>query len=473
MIVARVEEQKLLKDLLLKDASQFVAIYGRRRIGKTYLINEVYKDKIIFSHSGVYKGTYKEQIETFTDKLEYYGLKDYKKPKSWFDAFFLLLKLIDNSKKEKKVIFLDELSWMASTNHNFIKALENFWNSYLSSRNDIVLVVCASATSWIINNVIHNKGGLHNRVTCTINLKPFTLKEVEDYLNSNKVNFNRKQILQLYMILGGIPYYLSLLKSDFSFASNIDKLFAGESATLKDEHEYLYKALFDNPDTYIKIVKALAKGTKAGLSRTELLKASNQIDNGNFTLKLQELEQCGIIRIYNPFGKNKKNYLIQLIDNFTLFYYQFLDTKQVDDNFFSSIINTPLWTSWSGIAFERVCLEHIKQIKNALQIGGVKTEICSFYANKDEEKGIKGSQIDLLIIRKDETINLCEMKFSSNSYLVSSKDIEKMEIKINDLINVTKTKFAIIPTLIVFPDVNLNSYSNEFNSIINADMLFS
>lgn len=472
MIVARSSEQKKLRDSLNVNEAQFIAIYGRRRIGKTYLVNKTYENEMVFSHAGIYNGTYKEQLQAFTNKLDYYGLKNFEKPKNWIDAFYLLVKLIDQSKKDKKVIFLDELSWMSTKNSGFTKALENFWNSYMSNRNDIILIVCASATSWIIDNIIHNKGGLHNRVTYSINLKQFSLCEVEEYFQKKKIDFTRRQLIELYMILGGVPYYLNLIQKDLSLASNIDKLFVGDSAILKNENDYLYRGLFENPEGYIKIVKALANGTKAGMTRNDLIKASKQTENGNFSKKIEELEQCGIIRIYNPFGKSKKTSIIQLIDNFTLFYYKFLASNPNDENFFSSIINTSKWISWSGLAFERVCLEHIKQIKTALEIGGVKTEVCSFYTTKNEENGIYGSQIDLLIVRNDETINLCEMKFSNKPYLVTAKDIEKMEIKRSDLMNITKTKYSIIPTLIVSPDAARNAYSNEFPSIVTSDDLF-
>lgn len=472
MLVAREFERDKLLECIEKDTSQFITIYGRRRIGKTFLVNEVYKDNIVFSHAGIYKGTFNEQLQAFANKLEYYGLKDFTPPKNWIDAFFLLVKLIDLSPLKKKVIFLDELSWFATKNSSFIKALENFWNSYISSRNDVILVVCASATSWIINNVIHNKGGLHNRVTCIINLKQFNLGEVEKYLLVNKIDFTRKQIIQLYMILGGVPYYLSLIRKDLSFAQNIDYLFVGDSAPLKNEYEYLYKSIFESPEKYIDIIKTLASGNRAGLSREELLRLSNQVDNGNFSEKITELEECGFIRKYNPFGKLVKNSLIQLIDNFTLFYFKFLLTKPTSENFFSSIVNTGKWNSWSGLAFERVCFQHISQIKDALKIGGIQTDICSFYVKKQEEKGIYGSQIDLLIVRSDKTINLCEMKFSTSSYLVSNNDVDKMEIRRLDLISTSKTKYAIIPTLIVHPDVVRNSNSYEFSAIITSDSLF-
>lgn len=473
MLVAREKEQNILKELLENDDAQFLAVYGRRRVGKTYLIRECLGDKFVFSHAGIFKGTYKEQLEEFSLSLKYYGLTDFEKPDNWLQAFHLLKKIIDNSKKKKKVIFLDELSWMATKRSGFVKALENFWNSYLSAKKDVLLVVCASATSWILNNIVKNKGGLYNRLTAQINLKPFTLAEVEKLLLSKKIKFARKQIVEGYMILGGIPYYWGLMKKDLSFASNIDYLFASDGAPLRNEFAYLYSALFEQPEVYLKIVETLSLGQKCGMDYSELVMKTNQANSGDFSEKINELEECGFVRKYAPFGKKSRGTLVQLIDNFTLFYYKFLNPYPTDEHFFSLSINTPTWKSWGGLAFERVCLQHITQIKDALRIGGVKTNVCSFACKQDEQKGTYGSQIDLLIERKDETINLCEIKFSNLPYVVSEEDVYKMEVRRHDLLAVSKTDFAVIPTLIVYPSNHRNAYSDEFGSIIEAESLFA
>ena len=477
IIVGRKEEKQILTDISQSKRPEFLIVYGRRRVGKTYLIKEFFNHDFSFYSSGILNANMDNQLKAFNNSLIEYGSTETKKTKNWFEAFNRLKHLIEDTDKKdlvtgKKIIFLDEVPWMDTKKSDFKSALDYFWNTYASSNPDILLIVCGSATSWIIDNVIHNKGGLHNRITNSIHLTQFSLSEVSEYLHSRNIQYTKKQIIELYMILGGVPYYLSLLEKDLSFASNIDKLFVGSNAPLKKENEYLYRALFESPEKYISIIKALANGSRAGMTRTDLIKESGQIDNGNFSRKIDELEECGFIRKYKPFGKITKNCLIQLMDNFTLFYYKFLESSPTDENFFSSIINTPEWFSWSGLAFERVCLEHIKQIKKELQIGGVKTDVCSFYTKRDEESGIYGSQIDLLMVRKDDTINLCEMKFSNKSYLVTNKDIERMEIKRSDLKVVTKTKYSIIPTLIVSPNVTRNAYSDEFNSIIESDALF-
>ena len=471
MLIGRKEEKKILQEALEKDESQFIAIYGRRRVGKTYLAKEFFHDGFTFSCAGVYKGKLEDQLEVFSQKLDYYGLKGFEKPKKWMDAFYLLVKLVDRSKEKKKVIFLDELSWFNTRNSGFLKALENLWNSYFALRNDIVLIVCASATSWLIDNVIHNKGGLHNRLTAQINLQPFSLGEVEELVEYQELPLNRKQIIEGYIALGGIPYYWGLLRKDLSLPGNIDFLFAGNEAPLRDENEYLYRSLFDCPEDYLSIVSALSKGKRSGMTRDELLKATKLADNGNFSKRITDLENCGIVRSYLQIT-NHQNKIIQLMDNFTLFYYKMVKGKTLDEHFFSSSIGSGEYNAWSGLAFERVCLQHAKQIKYALQIGGVKSTLQSLYCKEDPEKGIYGSQIDLLIVRKDEVINLCEMKFSAKPYIVSKEDLEKMEIRKSDLKAVVGDDYSIIPTLVVFPSLYDSANAREFSSVVTGEDLF-
>lgn len=472
MLVARKKEIEILSNALNQKDAQFIAVYGRRRVGKTYLIREYLGKHFVFSHSGMYKGSYQEQLDAFSNSLKDWGLNDFHKPTNWLEAFQLLKTIINNSTKEKKVIFLDELSWMSTRNSRLINALEQFWNSYLSARKDVVLIVCGSATSWILSNVVHNKGGLYNKLTDQINLKPFSLKEVKEYLVENNFHFTDKQIIEGYMILGGIPYYWGLMRRDLSLVSNIDYLFASKNAPLSQEYNHLFRALFESSEPYIKIIEVLASGNKAGMDYSELVKLTGSTDGGSFSSRIDELEECGFVRKYYPFARKNKGTVIQLIDNFVLFYHKFLSSNPTDEHFFSTINNTSQWKSWSGLAFERVCLLHVDQIKESLKIGGVRTEVCSFRSFKDEDNGLFGTQVDLLIVRADNTINMCEMKFSDAPYVVSKDDIEKMEIRLHDLNIVSNQKYAIIPTLVVHPCNLKNGYSDEFGAIITSDELF-
>lgn len=472
MLVSRIREKTILLDALTQKDAQFIAVYGRRRVGKTYLIRECLEDRFVFAHAGVYKGDYDEQLTAFSQSLSDYGLVDFEKPKNWMEAFHLLKRVIEASPKRKKVLFLDELSWMSTRNSGLVKALEHFWNGYLSAKKNVLLVVCASATSWILSNIVHNKGGLYGRLTDEISLKPFTLKETEEYVEYRRLGYSKRQILEGYMVLGGIPFYWDKMRKGLSLASNIDRLFVGDEAPLRKEHDYLFKALFDHPEVYIKIVQALASGARAGMDYTDLLKETGEDKGGDFSDKIDELEECGFVRKYTPFGKKSRGTLIQLIDNFTLFYHKFLNPFPTDPHFFSDSLESGSWRAWSGLAFERVCLQHVSQIKEALRIGGVRTEVCSFQCQADEKRRTEGSQIDLLVVRKDDTINLCEMKFSNKPYSVTEEDVDAMETKRSDLIAVTETEYAIMPTLIVFPKVKKNAYSDEYSAIIEAESLF-
>ena len=472
MLIAREKEIALLTEAYNNQESDFIAIYGRRRVGKTYLIRETFGEKIVFQHAGLERGNQAEQIEYFSSSLKRAGLRDFVNPSTWLEAFELLKDFIEQSKEKRKVIFIDELSWMDSGNGKLIMALEGFWNGWASARKDIVLIVCASAASWMMNNIIHNKGGLYNRLTYQIHLHPFSLAECEKYLKSKKIVLNRHQILEAYMIMGGVPYYWSLMKKGLSLEQNIDNIFFAKEAPLSQEFDYLYSSLFKSPDQYISIVTALAI-SKIGLRREDILSKTKISDSGDFTNKLQNLENCDFIRSYKGYGKIKKDTIYQLIDNYTLFYFKFIKKGVSDEHFWSNNSRMPLINSWCGLAFERVCLEHIPQMKMALGISGVATETLSMYCKANPDSGLKGSQIDLMIIRKDQVINLCEMKYSVSEYALTKKDAESIRNKINDLIMSTNTKYAIHPTLVTTYGLDTNIHSGDIQAVITEDDLFT
>ena len=471
MIIGRREEIKILKEIYNDEKSNFVAVYGRRRVGKTFLIRESFDYKFTFQHAGLSKGDLKSQLFAFCSSLKDSGFVFKKKPENWLEAFEGLKDVIRKSEDKKKVIFIDELSWMDTPRCDLMIALENFWNAFASARKDVILIVCASATSWMLSKVVHNKGGLYNRLTTQINLQTFSLKECEDYVKANDLIFTRDQIMQYYMIFGGVPFYWSFLKKGFSIPQNIDNLLFSANAPLKNEFDYLYASIFKNPEVYLKIIEVLAL-KKIGMSREEIIKNTGIPNSGDLTTKLEELESCGFIRKYRAFGMKSKNAMYQLIDNFTLFYYQFLKDFSTDENFWSHKINTPLTNNWKGLTFERICLEHIKQIKFKLGISGVHTEVYSWYCKKNEQQGIFGSQIDLLMVRDDQIINLCEIKYYGTEYTISAKDDEDIRKRINDLTKVTKTKHAIYPTVITSYGLVQNGYASNVQAVITSDDLF-
>lgn len=471
MFIGRKKELQLLHEIQNDDSSHFLAIYGRRRVGKTFLIREAFDYRFAFQHAGLSDSGMKGQIFAFVSSLKDAGYEVKKQPKNWLEAFEYLKDLIRKSSEKKKIIFIDELSWMDTPKCDLMVALENFWNGFASARKDIVLIVCASATSWMLSKVVHNKGGLYNRLTEQIHLRTFCLGECEEYVKNSGLAFNRNQILQYYMIFGGVPYYWGFLKKGLSLSQNIDRILFEKDAPLRDEFKYLYASVFKKPENYVKIIEAL--GTKkVGMTREEIINAAKISNSGDLTTKLEELESCGFIRKYYAFGMKKKNAIYQLMDCFTLFYFKFLKSQPTDEHFWTNQINTPLVNTWMGLAFERVCMEHIEQIKVKLGISGVLTEANSWYCKADLDNGVFGSQIDMLIVRKDQVINLCEMKYSQSEYTITEKVDRNIRNKINDLITVSGTKYAIYPTIITTYGLVENSYSQEVQSVVTMDDLF-
>ena len=471
MLIGREKEIKILTENYASNESSFIAIYGRRRVGKTYLINKFFENKIFFRHAGIYKGTTKEQLNSFKFSLNDIGRNIKTELIDWFAAFDELKRVIKESELKKKVIFLDEIAWMYTKKSNFIKALENFWNSWASARSDVLLIICSSATSWIINNIIHSKGGLYNRVSCQLFLEPFSLTECEQYCFFNKLSLSRKQIIEVYMVIGGIPYYWNYLKRGQSIPQFIDSCFFGANAILKNELKYIFSSLFSNPEEYLKIIETLST-RKYGLTRQELIREGKLLDNGLFTNKLDDLINCGFIREYSPLTYKKQSVLYQLIDPFIIFHYHFLVKKSNDENYWLNQLNTPLINTWKGLAFERVCLLHINNIKKTLGISGVHTAAYPFSCKKDLDNDMFGSQIDMIIERKDEIINLFEIKYFDAPIELSSKQIESLNKKKHDFLRLTNTKSSIHLSLIALNGVEENEYSNEFQVILSANDLF-
>ena len=471
MIIGREKELELLKKIVNDDKSHFVAVYGRRRVGKTFLIREAFNYRFTFQHSGLYDGSLKDQIFAFEASIRDSGGQDTTGRKNWLEAFEDLKSLIRNSNEKRKVIFIDELSWMDTKNSDLIRALENFWNGWASARKDIILIVCASATSWMMSKVIHNKGGLYNRLTEQIALSGFSLAESEEYVKQSGLALTRNQILQYYMVFGGVPYYWRFIEKGKSVQQNIDDTLFAKNAPLKDEFKYLYASIYRNPDLHMKIVQTL--GTKkAGMTREEIIINSGMANSGELTVKLDELESCGFIRKYYAYGMKKKNAVYQLIDNFTLFYYQFMKDSPRDEKFWTNQLNTPMVNTWQGLAFERVCFEHIEQIRKKLGITGVQIDVNSWYCKPDNKAGTKGAQIDMLIVRRDQIINLCEMKYSGSEFTITEATDSDIRNKIEIFKMTTGSKYAIFPTLITTYGLVDNQYSGNIQSVITLDDLF-
>ncbi|MDR2823799.1 MAG: ATP-binding protein [Prevotellaceae bacterium] len=466
-IAGRHKERATLQRFYESETPEFVAVYGRRRTGKTYLIKEFFRDRFSFYISGLANAEKEEQIEAFRDALNFYGKMPYPKAETWLEAFRQLVHLLEHSgQKGKKVIFIDELPWFDTPRSGFITALEFFWNSWASARADILLIVCGSATSWIINKLLKNKGGLHNRVTHRLPLAPFTLSECEEYFKYKKIIFDKKSMVELYMIFGGIPFYLNMLEKRLSVAQNVDKLCFAKDGELKDEFSVLYASLFRNYENYIAVVKALSKKTK-GLMREEII-AETDLQGGGLTKILEELEQCDFIRKYYSIGKKTKYAIYQLVDCFSLFYYNFMENNKSGKNFWTSMIDNAAHRAWSGYAFELVCLMHEEQIKQRLGIAGVLTNSGSWRSLKTTP----ATQIDLVIDRNDRIINLCEMKYANTEFVIDKKYDEELRNKKAAFIAETKTRKGVHLTLLTTYGVKRNEFWNNIQSEVVMEDLF-
>ena len=418
MMIGRIDEQRRLREAFESEYSEFVAVYGRRRVGKTFLIREQFNYKFTFQHTGLARTNTREQLQSFQLSLRRQGYKKAPLPGNWIEAFDMLKDLIEWSREKRKVVFIDEMPWMDAPRSSFLPALENFWNGFAAARKDVVLIACGSATSWIVKKLLKNKRGLHNRITYRIHLQPFTLNECEQYAIQRRLGMNRHQLIEGYMALGGIPYYWSLLDKSMSLALNIDRLFFSKDGELKGEYNELYASLFNHPEKYLLVIETLGR-KRLGLNREEIIKEGKLESNGKLSEILEDLENCGFIRKYNMIGMKSKGALYQLTDCYTLFYFRFVhDNPANDEHFWSKSIGTGEYNNWCGLAFERVCLLHSRQIKAKLGISGI---ISSEYAwSAEREEGKRGAQIDLLIDRNDGVINLCEMKYSKAPFRIDA-----------------------------------------------------
>ena len=472
MIIGRKSECEDLERALKHPESQLIAVYGRRRVGKTFLIREFFDNRFTFYHTGMHGCGMKEQLLAFRDSLIQYGALKQEAIGTWREAFLCLRRLLEaNKSRGKKVIFLDELPWMDTPRSNFLPALEYFWNSWASSRKDIVMIVCGSSSSWVINKVLKNHGGLYNRVTERLPLKPFTLRECEQYAMSSGLSLTRREVCSYYMVFGGIPFYWSLLRKGLGVPQNIDSLFFQEGSKLGNEYDELFSSLFANADGYREIVNAMSRVNR-GISRSEIIDLSGIDEGGKLSERLETLEECGFIRKYLSIGKGRKDGLYQLLDNLVLFHFKFLKDKKLnDEHFWSNNYLSPKHNSWAGLAFEHICLQHIQQIKDALQIGGVFSNTYSWFHRPDAVYS-EGAQIDLLIDRADNIINLCEIKYSKGKFALSKDFIDELNRKRQIFSEVTKTKKAIHLTLITAEGIADNAYAREIQSHITIDDLF-
>ena len=476
-MIGRNREARELNRLFDSGKAEFVAIYGRRRIGKTYLVDQVFKDKITFRHAGISPvddergNSLGRQLEHFYLSLQLQGMEKDKRPKSWLEAFFLLekhLQEIDDGSRQ--VVFIDELPWLDTPKSGFIAAFEAFWNSWGCHRDNLMVIVCGSANSWIVDKLINNHGGLYGRLTYEIKLYPFTLQECEEYLQSRGIRYSRYDIAQCYMILGGIPYYYGFFRPDYSVAQNIDMLFFARQGKLKDEYRRLFRSVFKNPELMQRITAFLAT-KRIGYTRGELSDALKLKEGSVFKDALNALLASDFIEKYVPFGKDRREVYYKLSDPFCLFYIRFLYEKNgIEEMYWQKNLNTQTLNVWRGFAFENVCFAHVPQIKRALEIGGVSSRQSAWIVRGEGEK--KGMQVDLIIERDDHIYNMCEIKYYNREFALDRAYYERVRERIDTLVEEIPRNTAVHSTLITASGLKQNEYSAVFAKVITLDDLF-
>lgn len=473
-MIGRKEEVNKLNELYSSKKAELVAVYGRQGVGKTYLVDETFKDHFTFRHTGLSpfdeegNNLLEKQLNHFHRSLLFYGYKNESAPKDWYEAFYMLQNFLEKKGKKRLLVFLDELPWLDTPRSNFISAFEGFWNNYGCHKSNLIVVVCGSATSWIQNKLINNHGGLYNRITYELKLSPFTLKECEQYYQSVGVPFTRYDIVQSYMAFGGIPYYMFYIEGNLSLAQNIDKLFFEKDAKLKYEYDRLFSSMFSNPETVKTIVEYLST-RNMGYTRKEITNKLHISNGGSLSTSLNALIASDFVIKYVPFGLNKRETYYKLIDPFCLFYLQFLlKQKKTSENFFEQNITSQSVNIWRGLAYENVCFNHIKQIKKAMGVVGVISS-NSAWASEEKENNV---QIDLLIQRNDNVVDMCEIKFYSGKFRVDKDYYQTIIERQTLLASKLSRKEVVHNVLITTFDVVKNQYSNIFNHVITLDDLF-
>ncbi|MCQ2330190.1 MAG: ATP-binding protein [Paludibacteraceae bacterium] len=471
-IIGRKYELQQLNEMFTSGESELAVVYGRRRVGKTFLVKECFRNHFDFITTGVHNKSADVQLAMFDNALDEYSQVKHHMSENWYDAFEQLKTHIRSVEHDgKKIIFIDEIAWLDTKDDDFMGAFESFWNGWCTMRNDVMLIVCASSSSWITKKLFRHKGGLFNRSSRRLYLEPFNLGETEQYLISRGVDWTRFDITETYMIMGGIPFYLKQISPQLTYSQNIDTIFFRDHGLLWDEFNSLYDTLFENSELYIRIVRALQK-RRIGLTRSEIISETGSPDNGNIGKLLTDLVDSGFVRAYNYFGRSKKDIMYQLRDYYTMFYFTYIeDHYGRDDHFWTNGMDSISRHIWAGYGFEQVALDHIQQIKRKIGIAGVLSECSSwFYRGED---GRRGAQIDLCIDRNDRVISLCEMKFSLADFQVDNAYDRQLRERMETFRMATKTRKALHNVLVTTYGLKSNKYSQIFQIVVTLDDLFN
>lgn len=466
-LTGRTDEISILEKALVSDRPELIVIYGRRRVGKTFLVREVFKDNIQLEFSGVHNVSFRDQLMNFHLELSRFNGSE-NVPFNWFQAFFQLRGYFDTLQtRGKKVLFIDEFPWLDTRKSNFLPAFENFWNSYVSRREDMIVVICGSAASYMIKKIIHNRGGLYLRITKTIRLLPFNLHETEQFLKGRRVILSRYDILLLYMVFGGIPYYLEEIRPGESVPQAIDRMCFAKDGFLQNEFSNIFASLFLYSDNHEAVIRVLSR-TRIGLTRSGIMAKSKILSGGRMTETLRELEESGFIENYRPYH-GVKDSLYRLSDEYSLFYLKYIEGNSRQSGDWMKMSGMQSYKIWSGYAFETICIKHARQIIKKLGISEIRLTTGSWL-----EKGVKkGAQIDLVIDRDDRVINLCEIKFYNTEFTIDKRYAEELLNKIDLFRSQTKTKSSLFLTFITTYGLASNQYRTQIvQNELRMDDLF-
>ena len=470
-MIGRTEEIKIIRAAYESNHSEFVAVYGRRRVGKTFLVNEVFNYRFAFHAAGIEDGSRKMQLAAFRESLKRQGYPKCPRLTSWISAFAELATMLEGLPTGRKVVFLDELPWFDTPCSGFLKAFEHFWNEWATSRKDVLLVICGSATTWIVNKILRSRGGLHNRVTRQIPLAPFTLKECEAFAEYKNLGFDRRQVMECYMAFGGVAYYWSILQEGQSAAQNIDRLFFGVADEMRNEFARLFSSLFKSSTRHVEIVKLLGR-KKIGMTRDEIIESLGEKSSGDVSQCLEELVQCGFLVNTHPIRRKKKGSVYRLVDPYVLFYFRFVETWRGNDKMhWTHNYHAPAVNSWRGEAFERVCLLHADQIKKAIGIQGIESNVFS-WRWRSPDAGERGVQVDMLIDRADGIVDLCEIKYCEDRYLLDKEEDEKIRHRAEVFRRESGVRKAVQTILIVSHGVANSKYLGNIQVVVDGVSLF-
>lgn len=472
-IIGRQKETEILRNCVDSSKPEFVAVYGRRRVGKTFLVKQLLGSRFCFYMTGVYECPRTELLAYFQEQLLVYSGEKRPRPKTWFEAFSQLRDYLSKQPDDRTlVVFIDELPWFDTPKSNFLRALDLFWNGWASERDNMKLIVCGSATTWMTSKLLGDKGGLHNRVTRKLYLAPFTLGETAEFLHDKGVEWTHHQIAECYMIMGGTPYYLDMIDKSMGLPANIDRLFFEEGAELSKEYDILFRSLFKDATVYRRIVEQLARKS-VGMTREQLAAAIRMSEGGKLTEALDNLIACDFLRRYTAFGSLSKGAIYQLTDLYTLFYLNWIkDNAEHNATQWSDTIDSPRHRAWSGYAFEQLCLHHIAAIKQRLGIAGVATSVSSWMQKADKAQGIEGAQIDLVLDRRDQIVNLCEIKYTLTPYELTPSYLAKLIERKESFRRSTSTTKALHLTLITSCGLKRNAQTDMIQSQVTLDDLF-